>query len=303
MSCLASCPSGCRSFRCAFRPGSRYAPTVEVRTPADRLLFGTTYLECRGNKGTSFGTGFFYAVEVERRSTDERGPAWFMVTNRHVAESANDLMLIHMIQGADDAGAISRPLFGQRVGVRLADPLPAFSFHPDADIDVAILPFNKYMDELSAQGGPPMIIAAAPSEMLTAAHAAELDSWEQVIIVGYPDGLYDSHNLTPIVRSGYTASPIQIDYQGRPTFLIDAPIYPGSSGSPVFLVERFGQVAGAFGGTGRALLLGVVAEAQTTRAANLGGRAPARGKKTPLHRSRLNGVPAVQRSSRGRLGP
>jgi hypothetical protein len=36
-------------------------------------------------------------------------------------------------------------------------------------------------------------------------------------------------------RRGMTATPPQLDYCGRPTFLIDASVFGGSSGSPVFL--------------------------------------------------------------------
>jgi hypothetical protein len=37
-----------------------------------------------------------------------------------------------------------------------------------------------------------------------------------------------------ILPAGITATPLQVDYEGRPTFLIDAAVFPGSSGSPVF---------------------------------------------------------------------
>ena len=39
----------------------------------------------------------------------------------------------------------------------------------------------------------------------------------------------------PILRRGTTATPIALNFEGRPEFLIDAAVYPGSSGSPVFV--------------------------------------------------------------------
>ncbi len=54
------------------------------------------------------------------------------------------------------------------------------------------------------------------------------------MFIGYPDGLYDELNLTPIARKGITATPLHLDYGGDPAFLIDATVFPGSSGSPVF---------------------------------------------------------------------
>ncbi len=35
-----------------------------------------------------------------------------------------------------------------------------------------------------------------------------------------------------------TATPVALDYQGVAAFLIDASVYPGSSGSPVFLLDK-----------------------------------------------------------------
>ena len=38
-----------------------------------------------------------------------------------------------------------------------------------------------------------------------------------------------------MARKGITATPPNLDYNGKPIFLIDASVFPGSSGSPVFL--------------------------------------------------------------------
>ena len=57
---------------------------------------------------------------------------------------------------------------------------------------------------------------------------------ENVIFIGYPSGIWDSKNLFPIVRKGLTATPYYIDFLGEQKFLIDASVFPGSSGSPVF---------------------------------------------------------------------
>src|SRR5207247_2646715 len=76
------------------------------------------------------------------------------------------------------------------------------------------------------------------SHFLSADHEAELTAIENVITVGYPDGRWDQVNNRPIVRRGITATPLSIDYEGRREFLIDAACFPGTSGSPVFLLEE-----------------------------------------------------------------
>lgn len=137
-----------------------------------------------------------------------------------------------------------------------------------------------------------MLTSIAAEQTLTAEAAEELDSLEQVVVIGYPVGLYDSYNLTPIARTGHTATPIRVDYEGRPTFLIDAPIFPGSSGSPVFLMKRPASVSSDIGAPDSPLLLGVVAEAHT-----FGGAAPVRGKNRPKRAASLIDLGIVYKAS------
>jgi hypothetical protein len=56
---------------------------------------------------------------------------------------------------------------------------------------------------------------------------------------------------------------VQLDYQGQPTFLVDAAVFPGSSGSPVFATSaawRVDESGNPVFTRSRAMLLGVIAE-------------------------------------------
>jgi hypothetical protein len=100
---------------------------------------------------------------------------------------------------------------------------------------------------------------------MTTATVDSLDAVEDVAFVGYPANLYDTANLTPILRRGSTATPVALDYQGMPAFLIDAAVFPGSSGSPVFILNQGSWAAregGLMAGT-RLLFLGVLAAVHT----------------------------------------
>lgn len=57
-------------------------------------------------------------------------------------------------------------------------------------------------------------------------------------MIGYPNGLWDSQNNLPIIRRGITATSVKKDYNGKKEFLIDAAVFPGSSGSPVFIFNE-----------------------------------------------------------------
>jgi hypothetical protein len=88
-----------------------------------------------------------------------------------------------------------------------------------------------------------------------------LDALEPVTFIGYPNGIWDSKNLLPIARRGMTASPISVDFENTPRFLIDASVFGGSSGSPVFLLNQ-GVYTDKTGGTiigSRLLFVGVIA--------------------------------------------
>jgi len=63
----------------------------------------------------------------------------------------------------------------------------------------------------------------------------KIDAIEDIVFIGYPNGIWDSKNFTPIARKGTTATPLNIDYEGQKKFLIDASVFGGSSGSPVFI--------------------------------------------------------------------
>ena len=56
---------------------------------------------------------------------------------------------------------------------------------------------------------------------------------DDVIVIGYPRSFYDRAQLFPIVKLGVIASKWGSHFNGQPYFLIDAKLFPGSSGSLV----------------------------------------------------------------------
>jgi len=66
----------------------------------------------------------------------------------------------------------------------------------------------------------------------------ELSALEEVTFIGYPNGIYDSANKNALIRKGITSTPVWNNYLGKPNFLIDASVFPGSSGSPVFIFNQ-----------------------------------------------------------------
>ena len=88
----------------------------------------------------------------------------------------------------------------------------------------------------------------------------ELTAVEDVLMVGYPIGLWDEMNNYPIFRQGITATHPANDYNGKSEFMIDVACFPGSSGSPVMLYN-IGNYVKKGGGTvigSRFFLLGIL---------------------------------------------
>ena len=75
-------------------------------------------------------------------------------------------------------------------------------------------------------------IIGSPQSIVT--ELEKLDAFEDVIMIGYPNGIWDQINNKPIIRNGCTASHPKKDYNGKSEIMINIPSFPGSSGSPVF---------------------------------------------------------------------
>lgn len=225
----------------------------------DQLLHSTVRIDCLDAKGQpSSGTGFFYNLTTE-------GNAIFpvIVTNKHVVSGAAQ-GFFHLTM-TDDKG---EPIYGQHERIQLLDFATGWIEHPDPQVDLAIWMFGPLLNQLHAMGKRPFFTQVAEEIIPDAAQLTDLNAVEDILMIGYPNGLWDAKNNLPIVRRGITATPAFRDYNGKAEFMIDAACFPGSSGSPVFIVnqgfiyQRNGSIA--MGGS-RVLFLGVLyAGPQTT---------------------------------------
>jgi len=218
---------------------------------SEQLTYCTTRIECKLAEGRrAVGTGFFFNF-LETSETHIAA----IVTNKHVVEGAIEgRFRLHV---ADESGA---PCRSEWFDVVLDDFQQRWVRHPNESVDLCILPTAPLFQAAANQGKNIFMVTLNKELIPGAQDLADLGAIEDVIMVGYPIGLWDSANNQPIVRRGSTATHPAMDYEGRREFLIDAACFPGSSGSPVFLYN-FGTYTTRDGGTvlgSRLKLLGVL---------------------------------------------
>ena len=127
---------------------------------------------------------------------------------------------------------------GKSTSVTLSGGAWRWIGHTSEKVDVAALPLAPIVKHLSEKGDTPFY-KTIQTNIIPGQDALEnLDAVEEIVFVGYPSGIYDRVNNLPITRRGSTATPISVDYEDKPIFLIDASVFQGSSGSPVLIYDN-----------------------------------------------------------------
>jgi hypothetical protein len=199
------------------------------------------------------GTGFFFDFKVEKDSS-KHIPV--IITNKHVIEGSKKIFLYfrQTING--------QPQNGPATIYEIPNTFKTVFDHPDPKIDLVAIPIKPILQELKSKDITAYTVAFSEKEIPSVEiQKSELKAFEDIYMIGYPNGLWDSKNNMPIVRRGITATAPYLDYNGSKEFLIDIAAFGGSSGSPVFLYNNSGYAdkAGTLnvGGT-RLFFLGVL---------------------------------------------
>lgn len=212
------------------------------KSPSELLVYSTVRIECEyTDGGTGTGTGFFFAF-----ARNEKTHVPVIVTNKHVVEGAcRGALHIHL---RDESGL---PSIQQSERFIFDNFQAQWIHHPEPNVDLCVMPIAGLIEQSErigkGLGFVPLEIALIPTEL----EFTELTPLEEVLMIGYPNGIWDSRNNMPILRRGVTATHPAIEYEGRREFMIDAACFPGSSGSPVILYN-----AGSYATRGGGLTIG-----------------------------------------------
>lgn len=213
-------------------------PFMQPNTFLKQLLFSTVRVVADTDipNKKSIGTGFLVAKKI-----NDTQQQIFLITNKHVIAKADNT---GKIIGKFNKGFFSfiknengNPKLGDSVKIDVNNLTDMFLQHPDESVDLAICNISDLYTQLTKNLHQNIFIRTISLEMIPS-ESETFDAIEDVLFVGYPEGIFDQKNHLPIMRKGITASPFEIDFNGSKKFIIDAQVFPGSSGSPVFIKEQ-----------------------------------------------------------------
>lgn len=199
-----------------------------ANTVANNLIFSTIRIELP--ELDSIGTGFFYSLNCGGKQYV------LVVTNNHVLPRGNSKYLVRtrVRQASDDSSEPTNNVRACEFTLFESDVIR----HPDPSVDLCCFDFSKLKNQCFGDGFIPFIRCFDSS--IIPKEGDVFDAIEEVVMVGYPSGIYDEVNCLPVSRRGITASKLDADFGGQPIFLVDIAVFPGSSGSPIVILNPNG---------------------------------------------------------------
>ena len=172
------------------------------------------------NAPKSIGTGFFYHAPLND-GTDNA--ITLLISNKHVFGNPTGRLKVSLNRRKED----NTPDLGNIRTINQVGFEGEYFAHPAPAVDLACVNFTKFIDTDTC-------FHCLSDDFLTPINYEKIAIGSDVIFVGYPEGFYDNVNNLPLLRRGVIASVPNVDFKGKGQIVIDAQIFPGSSGSPVF---------------------------------------------------------------------
>ena len=210
---------------------------MEAKTFEHEISHITARISVRlaGTTDTSIGTGFFYLAPLTDGSDRS---ITLLISNKHVFLNPTGSLTISLNERTEDG----RPAYGKIKDFHDDNFESIYFGHPSQDVDLACV-------NASAITHNNAFFRTLHEDFLAPIEDGKIFPSQAVIFVGYPENRYDVvHNL-PLVRAGSIASLPSVDFNGKGQIVIDAQVFQGSSGSPVFVAYD-----------GKFHLLGVITE-------------------------------------------
>lgn len=197
---------------------------IKPQTISEQLLFSTVRLQT----DQGIGTGFIFTFKSENKQLVP-----VIVTNKHVIDH-NDKQKVKFFLHIKENDLATD--FYQEFEY-IAD----WVFHNDSDIDLCCIPLAPLLHQIKDKLFKEIFYIPITEDIVWSDEKLdELQAVEDVLMIGYPIGLFDEENNFPLIRKGITASHPAVKYNGKSMGVIDMACFPGSSGSPIFILNENG---------------------------------------------------------------
>lgn len=150
----------------------------------------------------------------------------YFVTNNHVIEKSQYFLLYLTIKDE-----INNKVYNTSVFCECNENVIK---HPKYDL--CIVNISSVCNKLISENQIP-IISYIPLNYITTDFSS-FNHIEEIYMVGYPNRLINLDINYPIVRKGITATGLCDKLSNEDAFIIDIPVYRGSSGSPVYYISN-----------------------------------------------------------------
>jgi len=211
---------------------------IDKKIEIDSISLSTTpiFLIKNGKKNFN-GTGFFYSHLL---SHDKR--ILYLATALHVligtppfknkSPIAEEIEFYFPFSSDKKIGKVKRvkyPLLGK-------NKKPLYITHPlNLEVDAALIPINTE-DYSECFSGKNVSLNSISNNWPNPELKVRIST--NVVAIGYPFGFHDVINSLPIWKTGNMASEPNIDFLGKPLFLVDISAFKGMSGSPVLAITH-----------------------------------------------------------------
>ena len=219
---------------------------ITPSTLSEQLLFSTVRIEAE----SKIGTGFFFEFKVDDQFLR------LIITNKHVVDGVSECKF-YCHEATVNGNSVSPS--GNSFPIRIKDFNKYWKGHPNPEIDLCGIPVQP-INELAEKNGKEIYsYYIKDDKILPDSQLEELTAAEEILMIGYPEGLWDHFNNMPVTRRGITASHPALDFQGSSNGIVDIACFCGSSGSPIVIAnEGIHSVRGGVSGARRSHLLGVI---------------------------------------------
>lgn len=194
---------------------------------SEKMMFSTVRLE---SEDGSSGTGFFFNYNIDGKIVP------VLITNKHVVNNnpAEKMKFqLHLCDNDNSSVSIDDSF--------MVTYQNEWYFHSVHDLCFTFV--NPLFDEVHRLTGKSVYSIPITEDIIYDSNKLlELSALEQVVMVGYPNGLWDQFHNFPLFRRGYTSAHPAFDFNREGIGVVDMSCVNGSSGSPIFILDEVGYL-------------------------------------------------------------